>query len=256
MVIVSMLVSVCTITYNRRPFIPSMIRCFQLQDYTGEIEWIIVDDGTDPIEDLVFSIPHVKYVRLDTKHLLGEKRNIMHSHASGDILVYMDDDDYYPPNRISHAVEQLSNSSAMCAGSSVIHVYFHHIDKIVEFGPYGPNHATAGTFAIKRELLTQTSYQSSAEFAEERYFLKNFTIPMIQLDPLKTILVVSHEHNTFDKKKLLTQKNTFMKDTSLTVDAFIQDPELFQFFTKEIHSIVKYSSSSQVNMLIKVLQQR
>ena len=209
-----MLVSVCTVTYNRRPFIPSMIRCFQLQDYKGEMEWIIVDDGTDPIEDLVYSIPFVKYIRLEHKHALGEKRNIMHSHASGDILVYMDDDDYYPPNRISHAVEKLTNSTALCAGSSVIHVYFDHIKKIVEFGPYGPNHATAGTFAIKKELLTHTSYDASANSAEERYILKNYTIPMVQLDPQKTILVVAHANNTFDKKKLLNHFNAFMKETS------------------------------------------
>ena len=27
---------------------------------------------------------------------LGEKRNIMHSKAKGSIIMYMDDDDYYP----------------------------------------------------------------------------------------------------------------------------------------------------------------
>ena len=42
-----MLVSICTPTFNRRPFIPSMIECFKHQDYEGPMEWIIVDDGTD-----------------------------------------------------------------------------------------------------------------------------------------------------------------------------------------------------------------
>ena len=36
-----MLVSVCTPTFNRRPFIPSILKCFQHQDYKGAIEWII-----------------------------------------------------------------------------------------------------------------------------------------------------------------------------------------------------------------------
>ena len=46
-------VSVCTPTYNRRPFILSMIKCFEHQTYPKEshMEWIIVDDGTDKIED-------------------------------------------------------------------------------------------------------------------------------------------------------------------------------------------------------------
>ena len=70
-------------------------------------------------------------------------------------------------------------------------------------GPYNANHATAGTFAFRKELLEQTFYEDSAALAEEKFFLKDYTIPFVQLDPLKTILVFSHEHNTFDKRKLL-----------------------------------------------------
>ena len=55
-------VSICTPTFNRRPFIPFMIKCFEHQTYPKDrIEWIIIDDGTDPIEDLVKDIPQVKY---------------------------------------------------------------------------------------------------------------------------------------------------------------------------------------------------
>ena len=224
-----MLVSVCTITFNRRPFIQNMIRCFQNQDYQGDVEWIILDDGTDPIGDLVSNIPCVNYVRLETKHTIGQKRNRTHALAKGDILVYMDDDDYYPPTRISHAVDTLLKSEALCAGSSRIHVYFDHIHQIVEFGPYAPNHATAGTFALKRELLNQTSYDESATMGEEKHFLKNYTIPMVQLDPMKTILVVSHPHNTFDKKKLL-KPSSMVRGTKLRLNDFIQDETCLAFF--------------------------
>ena len=31
----------------------------------------------------------------------------MHSQARGEIIVYMDDDDFYPPDRVSHAVNRL-----------------------------------------------------------------------------------------------------------------------------------------------------
>ena len=54
-------VSVCTPTFNRRPFIHAMIACFNAQDYPQDrMEWIIIDDGTDPVEDLVSSHPRVK----------------------------------------------------------------------------------------------------------------------------------------------------------------------------------------------------
>ena len=50
-------VSVCTPTYNRRVFIPQLIKNFLLQDYPKDkLEWIIIDDGEDKVEDL-FKLP-------------------------------------------------------------------------------------------------------------------------------------------------------------------------------------------------------
>jgi hypothetical protein len=181
----------------------------------------------------------MKYVELSEKVTLGKKRNIMHSHATGSIIVYMDDDDYYPPDRVEHAVDRLtSNKEALCAGGSEIYIYFKHIQKMYQCGPYGPNHATAGTFAFKRELLDQTKYDETAELAEEKAFLKNYTIPFVQLDPLKTILVFSHEHNTFDKRKLLENPHPqYCKESPKTVDMFIRQEKesaIKRFFLKDI----------------------
>ena len=240
------MVSVCTPTFNRRPFIPSMFQCFRNQDYPkSRIEWIIVDDGTDKIKDLVdeANIPQIKYHAVEKKMSLGAKRNYMHSLASGSILVYMDDDDYYPPERISHAVERLQGKpDALCAGSSEIYVYFKHIHKMYQAGPYGPNHATAGTFAFRRELLDQTKYEDHAALAEEKHFLKNYTIPFVQLDPLKTILVFSHIQNTFDKKKLLEMKSALFVECPKTVDMFIRkesEKSIKQYFMQDIDAALE-----------------
>lgn len=235
------LVSVCTPTFNRRPFLPTAISCFLNQTYPRDrIEWIVVDDGTDKVEDvfLAANIPQVKYFRVDTKMTLGAKRNFTHTKCTGSIIVYMDDDDYYPPERISHAVDTLlKNPTALCAGSSEIYVYFKHIQKMYQGGPYGPNHATAGTFAFRKELLNKTKYNENASLAEEKEFLMNYTVPFVQLDPLKTILVFSHIHNTFDKKKLLDNPNNLFKPSDKTVDMFIKHPyetQIKSFFLKDI----------------------
>ena len=220
-------VSICTPTFNRRPFIPIMFECFRNQIYPKDrMEWIIVDDGTDKIQDLIDNseIHQIKYFPLKDKMTLGAKRNFMHSKTSGSIIVYMDDDDYYPPERVSHAVDVLQqNRNALCCGSSELYVYFKHINSMYQMGPYGPNHATAGTFAFRKELLNITKYNETASLAEEREFLHEYTIPFAQLNPLKTILVFSHNHNTFDKKKLLENPNPqFTKVSEKTVDHFIK----------------------------------
>ena len=251
-------VSVCTPTFNRRPFIEHMIKCFEHQDYPRDrVEWIIIDDGTDKIGSMVSHIPEVKYFSYDKKMVLGKKRNLLHEKSKGDIIVYMDDDDYYPPDRISHAVERLQqNPEALCAGSSEIYIYFKHIEKMYQFGPYGPNHATAGTFAFKRELIKNTKYDSNAALAEEKSFLKNYTIPFVQLDPMKTILVFSHEHNTFDKRKLLENPHpNFVKESPKTVDMFVKDEEMKDFYMNRIGGLLENYDAGSPSMKPDVLEQ-
>ncbi len=236
-------VSVCTPTFNRRPFMEMMFQCFRNQNYPkSKLEWIIIDDGTDKIEDLVneSNIPQIKYFKYDTKMTLGKKRNLMHEKSKGSYIVYMDDDDYYPHDRISYAIETLQkNPNALCAGSSAIHVYFKHLQKIVRFGPYGDSHATAATFAFRRQLLDSSNYDDEACLAEEKKFLKDYTVPFVQLDPKKSILVFSHEHNSFDKRGLLENPNPkVVNETDLKVEDFIREQDLRDFFLNKVDNLL------------------
>lgn len=237
-------VSICTPTFNRRPFFKGIIESVLSQDYPHNLlEWVIVDDGMDKIGDLVKDIPFVKYFPMDEKMPLGKKRNYMHDMCSfkedNAIIVYMDDDDFYPINRVSHAVDKLINSKALCAGSSELYIWFNTLNKMYRFGPYGPNHSTAGTFAFKRVLLKETRYEDNAVMAEEKFFLKDYTVPFVQLEPLKTILVFSHEQNTFDKRKLIDTNNKMCHESALKVKNFIKNPSLQQFYMKDIDILLK-----------------
>jgi hypothetical protein len=172
----------------------------------------------------------------------------------------MDDDDYYPPERIEHAVDMLTeHRNAMCAGSSEIYIYFKHIKKMIQCGPYGPNHATAGTFAFRAELLKNNRYNDDAALAEERAFLKEYTVPFVQLDPLKTILVFSHEHNTFDKRKLLDNPHPdFLKESPKTVDMFIRgkgEAHIKKFFMDDIDKLLETYEPGEPKMKPDVLKQ-
>lgn len=257
-------VSLCTPTFNRRPFISTMIECIANQDYPRDrMEWVIVDDGTDKIGDLLqnlTNVPKIHYYPINQKMTLGAKRNFTHSKCNGSILVYIDDDDYYPPERVSHAVNTLvNNKNVLCAGSSEIYVYFKHIQQMYQGGPYGPNHATAGTFAFRKELLQQTRYNENASLAEEREFLKNYTIPFVQLDPLKTILVFSHIQNTFDKRRLLEDKNDKFKPSPKTVDMFIRnttkEQSIKEFFLQKIDDMLEKYKPGDPIMKPDVLKQ-
>jgi glycosyltransferase involved in cell wall biosynthesis len=229
-------VSVVTPTYNRRRFIPILIEMYKAQTYPKDrMEWLILDDGEDSVEDLFTEaakkIPNIRYMRRPTKMLIGKKRNILNKEAKGDILVAMDDDDYYLPERVAHAVTKLQAAPKVeLAGSSEIFMYYTDIKKIYKLGPYHKFHATNGTMAWKRSYALTHFYDETVTHAEERSFLENYVNPMIQLDTQKVMLVISHSENTFDKKKLREEENPFVKETPMKIKQFIKDQKLRDFF--------------------------
>lgn len=213
------------------------IECFRLQEYPPELmEWILLDDGTDKIEDLFVGMSNVRYIALDpgVKLPIGAKRNILNDLAKGDICIPWDDDDFYPPTRVKkavHALRSVAGQRIQVAGCSRILLFFTDRNQIWTIGPYAQNHCTNGTMAYWRSYVTAGNrYDDTAEKAEEKHFLKGFTEPVIQLNPDETMLVICHADNTYDKRKLLTQNNPLLKQTSLTIKNVIKNKSIRDFY--------------------------
>lgn len=199
-------VSVLTPTYNRVQFIPRLIECYKAQIYPKEfMEWIILDDGQELCKDIIEQaskeIPNIRYIQLEEKLNIGEKRNILNNEAKGEIIVCMDDDDYYPPERVSHAVASLKKSRCLIAGCSDIYMYEYFMGKLYKFKRFHPYHSTNNCMAFKREYLRNHKHAEGLKWAEETSFTNNFTEPMVQLDSQQCIIVSSHNMNTVNKRK-------------------------------------------------------
>lgn len=225
------LVSILTPTYNRRAFIPWSRKCLEKQDYPlSRIEWIILDDGSDPIEDLVKDLPCVRYYREEEKMNIGRKRNRLNQLATGDYIVAWDDDDFYPPTRISHAVAELiKNPKATIAGASECYMWYSDIKQIYKVGPYSTTHGTNGTMAYTKGYKERHIYDEFVLNAEEGSFTGSFTETMVQLNPKHVILVMSHSHNTFDKR-VLRGGNKLIQPTTQKIGDWIKDAELRAFY--------------------------
>jgi glycosyltransferase involved in cell wall biosynthesis len=231
-------VSVITPTYNRRCFIPAAIECYKHQTYPKDrMEWIILDDGTESVEDLftaaAIAIPNIRYIRQVEKLNIGAKRNRLNKEAKGDIIVAMDDDDYYPPERVSHCVQRLRAIRLVdVVGSSEMYFYFTTRKEIWKFGPMPmPNHTTNGPMAYRRSYAKNHSYDESVTHAEESSFLNSYMSPVSQLDSRKCMLVIAHSQNTYNKEKLIDGSNPFMKKTSMKLKDFIRDTKLRNFYS-------------------------
>ncbi len=230
-------VSLLTITqYSRRECLRNLSMLIKRQIYKNIIEWVIVE-GTPDIEDskknakLIYDIETdipIRFVHgcYERQHL-SDLRNAGNEVCRGDIIVCLDDDDYYPPTRVSHAVYRLQNSSALIAGCSQAYIYFYETGKFFQMkGLFGNSHSTNNCMAYKRAYLESHQHQSGLDKAEESSFTNAFTEPMEQLDPMKTIVISGHGSNTVDKRSLST--NIMRELASPTIIDYIPLPILLK----------------------------
>lgn len=102
-------------TYNRRPFIPLALERFREQSYPNR-ELIVVDDGSDPVGDLVRDQPAVRYIRLERRMSIGGKRNIACQESRGELVAHWDDDDWYSPDRLMRQAAPILRGEADVTG--------------------------------------------------------------------------------------------------------------------------------------------
>lgn len=99
-------ISIITPTYNRRKMLDIAFHNMILTDYPrSKMEWIIIEDhensaemASDKIIKFQATVPEIqiKYIPIQGRMSIGEKRNIAVDQASHEIILFMDDDDHYP----------------------------------------------------------------------------------------------------------------------------------------------------------------
>jgi glycosyltransferase involved in cell wall biosynthesis len=196
------------------------------------MEWIILDDGQENASIILdeSKIPNLRYIRLNTKETMGWKLSQLCKEAKGEILVIMDDDDYYPPERVQEAVNAFKEFPLVSvAGCSLVHMYFTDDKCIYTAGPYHDQHALNCTLAFRKSYCDTHDYDIKETCAVESAFLNGFTEPMIQLDPLKTILHIVHSSNSFNAMKARKAGTLDLEMTEMFLEEWIPSPLRFHF---------------------------
>ena len=209
-------VSILTITqFKRFKCIKILFKIIQKQTYKHIKEWIIIegsqikndaDKNKDNINQFISEIKSlinfsIIYIEFSGKKL-GGLRNLGNESCTGDIIVCMDDDDYYPPFRIEEAVSKLNNSKNSIGGVSDVYLYDFFLDKLFKFKGFMEYHSTNNCMAYKKDFLLNHKHDPQIEVGEERSFTFEFTSPLVKFDSRKTIIAISHNFNTFNKREL------------------------------------------------------
>jgi glycosyltransferase involved in cell wall biosynthesis len=164
------LVSCIMPTHDRRPFVAQAVGYFLRQDYPAK-QLVIVDDGADPISDLVPAHPSVRYRRLEARMVLGAKRNLACELADGSIIAHWDDDDWMASNRLSVQVSALAERSADICGLSQLLFYDVGDRSGWRFAyPPGQRSWVAGTsLCYRKDLWSRSPFPEIANGEDTRF---------------------------------------------------------------------------------------
>ena len=195
------LVSCIMPTYNRRHFVPLALRYFLRQDYRHK-ELVVVDDGTDCIEDLLPSDSRVKYLRLSARTVVGAKRNLACEAATGAVIVHWDDDDWAARSRLSTQIETLLGSGAMLCGARGLVYLQPHVLRAWRFDyPEDGRHWLVGSsLCYLRELWVRRPFAEVDVGEDSAFVLATPPEHVAKLADSSFQVGLLHEHNVSGKR--------------------------------------------------------
>jgi hypothetical protein len=199
-------VSILTITKDRRSFMPLAKYSYMIQSYPEDkLEWVIVDDGEDPIEDTLIGVPNVKYVKCDPGMTISQKRNLAVESAMYDIMVTMDDDDVYPNNSVLQRVAMLLKEPVkQCGFCTTIPCY--DITKFSSFVNVPPmtltmsERVSEATLVFTRQFWNEGKFDEKVHIGEGSAFIRGREQMCRELSPQDVIVSLVHPKNTSSRK--------------------------------------------------------
>ena len=150
-------------TADRRPYVGAAIDAFVRQTHADR-ELLILDDGDDPVADLVPGDPRIRYWRGTGRSVIGAARNWLCARAMGEVIVHWDDDDWHGPERVAVQAGALIAARADICGLATV-----------------PFLADDGSAAWDYVWESPTPWVYGASFAYRRDFWTRRPFPDIQI---------------------------------------------------------------------------
>jgi len=234
-------ISIITPTYDRRHLFSLPLYNFENFVYPKEkMEWIIIDDTPeekDQLDDIIPTddnrIRYLKIADVDTKLTISHKRNIGAQKAKYDIIVHMDDDDYYPPHSIISRVKTLikyKHQGIECVGCTKIGNY----DLITGksgVSTDGPISLSEASMAYTKRFWNERRFDSECVKGEHKYFTETRLDKIIDLPYSFVITAFNHKNNMTGNLREIKNKNK-------KLDFYIHWDDEFQMFVDTLRKSV------------------
>lgn len=195
-------VSIVTITKDRRIFMPLAKYSYMIQSYPEDkLEWVIVDDGDDPIDDTLIGVPNVVYVRCPKGMSISDKRNLGVDKCMYELVAFMDDDDVYPNNSIlQRAAMTMKEPVKECVFCTTIPCY--DISKYSSFMNVPPmtlpmsQRVSEASMMFTKKFWNERKFENSVNIAEADTFIRGREDMCREVSPQEVIVSLVHPLNT------------------------------------------------------------
>jgi len=185
-------------TYNRRLFVPQAIKYFLRQEYSDR-QLVVVDDGTDRVADLMPANGRIKYVAVDHKLSIGEKRNLAVRESDGTLIAHWDHDDWYHRCYLSRIVDRLLASgdtgAVAGAGTFLVHILGEPEVRICRTGGL-----VGATLCYFRSFWVARPYRDIAS-AEDFFFLRNGPTTFLPGHDPDLFMIIRHGLHTWTTQR-------------------------------------------------------
>ena len=214
-------ISIVTPTYNRAKLIEIAFHNILSTDYPKDrIEWILIEDSDpDTVVPaakeaiLKFQVSNptlaVKYIPIQGRMSIGQKRNIAIEHATHDIVLFMDDDDHYPPTSFRRRVAWLEKgfNGKDCDNDVSVCTTIALYDLIrgvsaVNVPPWGlpfQKRISEATLTFRKSVWRERPFED-VSIAEGEAWLEGRTHRCIEIPPQQIIVAFSHRNNVSDRR--------------------------------------------------------
>lgn len=189
-------ITLITPTHNRSWALKLGKRNFYSFIYPSDkLEWIILE--SDPIETFESDDNRIKYEQVSNKLSLWEKRNMCVQKSTGDIIIHMDDDDYYLPESILAKVKILDKYNLDCVGCTTIGIY-HLIDNYSYI--MNTKYLSEASMAYKKSFWLEREFSDkNLEMGEGYSFIKGRENKCITLPFYLNLIAFTHNDNYTEK---------------------------------------------------------
>lgn len=239
-------VSIVTPTRNRRKLFSIALRNWELFNYPqNKLQWVIVDDTVeddDTIEDMLPKYDRrIKYCRriLDNPMTVAAKRNWGAQEATHDIILHMDDDDYYPPESVLSRVKILLKYRGIgieCVGSSKYGTYdiVQNKSSMASDGSLSISEASMGYF---RSFIMERPFDETARRGEYWSFINGRLNKVMDIPYIAVFIALTHKTNlTGDMRK--TIDTIQFRDTQQEANYFDMWDEDTQLYMNSLRRLI------------------